>query len=125
MSLLKFLWNSHEDQTSQLLLICRAYVWSCMVFGWGFSLWKPPGAQDSFLCCSSWGVPIPFWSLILPSTVSQDSLSSDCLAVGLCINFCQLLDRGSKRKVMFCSCLQVQQSIITKDREYLLLMGNV
>ena len=49
----------------------------------------------------------PLGRSILPATLPQDSPSSvQCLAVGLCICFSQLLDGASQRTVTLGSCLQ-------------------
>ena len=85
-----------------------------MLFGWWFSLWKPPRAQDSWFCWSSWGVRMTSsGSLIPPSTLPQDLLSSICFAVSFYISFGQLLGEGSQGKVINCG------------RDYYLLMGYV
>lgn len=52
-------------------------------------------------------------SLILPPHLPQNSVSSTyCLALGLCLSVYQFLYEASLMRVMFGSCLQLQQNTI-------------
>jgi hypothetical protein len=90
--------DPHGDYAAHLLHMCRWPRSSTrMPFGWRFSLYEPPWVNASWLhSCSC----------VLDPSCPQDSPSSTlCLAVGLCICFCQLLDKTSQETVMLGSWL--------------------
>jgi hypothetical protein len=57
-----------------------------MFFGCWLSLWELSRVQDSWVCWSSFGVPVPF-GVFNPSPISsiRAPTSMQCLAVGICV----------------------------------------
>lgn len=97
-----------------------------------YALWlvvlsiKAQGSRFFTLLIFLWSsYPLQCLQFFPPTLLWESQTSVQCLAVGVCICFGQLLGGASLRIVMLGSCLQALQSIINNVRNWCLPMGKV